>query len=161
MLKAISNTSPLLYLYRIGGIEWLPRLFNEIWIPDTVKNELQAGRGKGYDVPNPDDYSWLKVVNPKSSPSEWLAVDLGAGEIAVLALALENPERLVLLNDMLARRSAQAAGLQVWGTLKVLLEAKSHGIIEKVEPYVSKLGDSGMWISVKIKERILKLAGES
>lgn len=161
MLKAISNTSPLLYLYRIGGIEWLPRLFNEIWIPETVKNELQAGRGKGYDVPNPDDYSWLKVVNPKSTPSEWLAADLGAGEIAVLALALENPERVVLLDDMLARRSAQAAGLQVWGTLKVLLEAKSHGIIEKVEPYVSKLGDSGMWISVKIKERILKLAGES
>lgn len=161
MLKAISNTSPLLYLYRIGGIEWLPRLFNEIWIPETVKNELQAGRGKGYDVPNPDDYSWLKVVNPKSTPSEWLAVDLGAGEIAVLALALENPERVVLLDDMLARRSAQAAGLQVWGTLKVLLEAKSHGIIEKVEPYVSKLGDSGMWISVKIKERILRLAGES
>jgi len=26
MLKAISNTSPLLYLYRIGGIDWLPKL---------------------------------------------------------------------------------------------------------------------------------------
>lgn len=50
---------------------------------------------------------------------------------------------------------------QVWGTLKVLLEAKSHGILEKVEPYVSRLSDSGMWSSVEIKERILKLAGES
>ncbi len=161
MLKAVSNTSPLLYLYRIGGIEWLPRLFDEICIPETVKNELQTGRNKGYDVPNPDDYSWLKVVNPKSTPSEWLALDLGAGEIAVMALALENPDRVILLDDMLARRTAQAAGLQVWGTLKVLLEAKSHGIIEKVEPHVSKLGDSGMWISAKIKRRILKLAGES
>jgi len=73
MLKAVSNTSPLLYLYRIGGIEWLTQLFGEIWIPETVKNELQAGRSKGYDVPNPDDYPWLMVVNPKSAPSEWLA----------------------------------------------------------------------------------------
>ncbi|MFN3491915.1 MAG: DUF3368 domain-containing protein [Anaerolineales bacterium] len=161
MLKAVSNTSPLLYLYRIGGIEWLPRLFDEVWTPEAVKNELQAGKSKGYDVPNPDDYSWLNVVNPKSTPSEWLALDLGIGEIAAMALALENPDRVVLLDDMLARRTAQVAGLQVWGTLKVLLEAKSHGIIEKVDPYVSKLSDSGMWISSEIKERILKLAGES
>ncbi|MBL8092165.1 MAG: DUF3368 domain-containing protein [Anaerolineales bacterium] len=161
MLKAVSNTSPLLYLYRIGGIDWLPKLFDEVWAPEAVKNELQAGRSKGYDVPNPDDYLWLKVVNPKSTPSEWLALDLGVGEIAAMALALENPDRVVLLDDMLARRTAQVAGLQVWGTLKVLLEAKTNAIIEKVEPYVLKLNDSGMWISAEIKERILKLAGES
>jgi predicted nucleic acid-binding protein len=161
MLKAISNTSPLLYLYRIGGIEWLPKIFDEVWTPEAVRNELQAGRTKGYDVPNPDDYSWLKIVNPKSTPSEWLALDLGAGEIAAMALALENSDRVVLLDDMLARRTAQVAGLQVWGTLKVLLEAKSNGLIDKVEPYITKLSDSGMWISAEISQRILKLAGES
>jgi hypothetical protein len=161
MLKAISNTSPLLFLYRIGGIEWLPKIFDEVWTPEAVRNELQAGRTKGYDVPNPDNYSWLNIVNPKSTPSEWLALDLGAGEIAAMALALENSDRAVLLDDMLARRTAQVAGLQVWGTLKVLLEAKSNGLIDKVEPYITKLSDSGMWISAEISQRILKLAGES
>ena len=124
MLKAISNTSPLLYLYRIGGIQWLLRLFSEIWVPEAVKNELQEGRRKGYDVPNLDDYLWLNIVNPKSTPSEWLTLDLGTGEIAVMALALENPDKVVLLDDTLARRIAQAAGLQIWRTLKILLEAK-------------------------------------
>lgn len=119
MLKAISNTSPLLYLYRISGIGWLPKLFDEVWTPEAVRNELQTGRNKGFDVPNPDDYSWLNIINPKSAPSEWLALDLGAGEIAAMALALENPDRVVLLDDMLARRTAQVAGLPVWGTLKV------------------------------------------
>jgi predicted nucleic acid-binding protein len=160
MLKAISNTSPLLYLYRIGGIDWLPKLFDEVWTPEAVRNELRAGRSKGYDVPNPDEYSWLNIVNPKSTPSEWLALDLGAGEIAAMALALENSDRVVLLDDMLARRTAQVAGLQVWGTLKVLLEAKSHGLIGKIEPYVTKLSDSGMWVSTEVKQRILTLAGE-
>lgn len=161
MLKAISNTSPLLYLYRIGGIDWLPELFDEVWTPEAVRIELKAGRSKGYDVPSPDDYSWLNIVNPKSTPSEWLALDLGAGEIAAMALALENSDRVVLLDDMLARRTAQVAGLQVWGTLKVLLEAKSHGLIEKIEPYVMKLSDSGMWVSAEVKQRILMLASES
>lgn len=161
MPKAISNTSPLLYLYRIGGMDWLPELFDEVWTPEAVRNELQAGRSKGYDVPNPDDYSWLKIVNPKSTPSEWLALDLGAGEIAAMALGLENPDRVVLLDDMLARRTAQVAGLQVWGTLKVLLEAKSYGSINQIEPFIAKLSDSGMWISDEVQQRILKLAGES
>ena len=161
MLKAISNTSPLLYLYRIGAINWLPELFDEVWIPEAVKNELLAGRSKGYDVPNPDDYPWLSVVNPKSMPSEWLALDLGVGEIAAMALALENPKRIVLLDDMLARRTAQVAGLQVWGTLKVLLEAKSHGLVDKIEPYITKLSESGMWVSAEVRQRIIKLADES
>ena len=61
---------------------------------------------------------------------------------------------------MLARRIAHAAGLQVWGTLKVLLEIKAQGLISKVEPYVNRLTDAGMWVSDDVKRRILLLAGE-
>jgi predicted nucleic acid-binding protein len=161
MLKAISNTSPLLYLYRIEAIDWLPKLFDEVWVPEAVCNELKTGRSKGYDVPNPDEYSWLQIVNPKAMPSEWLALDLGVGEIAAMALALENPSRIVLLDDMLARRTAQVAGLQVWGTLKVLLEAKSQGLVNEIEPFVTKLSEAGMWVSSDVRQRILRLAGES
>src|SRR3989304_1769138 len=143
MLKAVSNTSPLLYLYRIGAINWLPKLFDEVWTPEAVRNELLDGQSKGYDTPNPADYPWLNIVNPHSMPSEWLALDLGAGEVAAMALALENPTYVILLDDMLARRTAQAAGLQVWGTLKVLLEAKSQGLVGKIEPCVAKLSEAG------------------
>lgn len=161
MPKAITNTSPLLYLYRIEAIEWLPSLFGEVWAPEAVKNELLAGRNKGYDVPNAGDFPWLTIVDPKSMPSEWLALDLGAGEIAAMALALENPSQVILLDDGLARRTARAAGLQVWGTLKILLEAKSQGLIEKIEPFVANLSEAGMWVSAEVRQRILALAGES
>ena len=100
------------------------------------------------------------VVNPKSLPSEWLALDLGPGEVAAMSLGLENPTNVILLDDMLARRTAQAAGLPVWGTLKILLEAKSQGMIDRVEPFIVRLNESGMWISADLKRRILALAGE-
>lgn len=161
MAEAISNTSPLLYLYRIGAMDWLPRMFSEVWVPTAVSDELKEGRQKGYDVPNPDGYDWLQVVNPQATPSEWLALDLGAGELAAMALALENPTRIILLDDMLARRTAQAAGLSVWGTLKILLEAKAGGLTDKIEPLIGRLEDSGMWISEEVRQRILTLAGES
>ncbi len=161
MPKAISNTSPLLYLYRIGGMDWLPALFDEVWIPASVLGELKEGQRRGYDVPDPSHYRWLRVKNPQAMPSEWLALDLGPGELAAMALALENPELIVLLDDQLARHTAQAAGLSVWGTLRVLLEAKSIGLIAMVEPFVNRLGESGMWLSTDIRQRILALAGES
>jgi predicted nucleic acid-binding protein len=160
MSEAISNTSPLLYLYRIGALDWLSRLFSTVWVPSAVARELQEGQRQGYDVPNPSDHAWLQIIEPRSVPSEWLTLDLGAGELATLALALENPGRVVLLDDRLARRIAQAAGLTVWGTLKVLLEAKSRGLTESIEPFVNRLEDSGMWISEDIRQRVLALADE-
>jgi predicted nucleic acid-binding protein len=160
MPEAIANTSPLVYLYRIGALEWLPMLFSEIWVPSAVVRELEDGQRRGYDIPRPSNYTWLRVVDPRSIPPEWLTLDLGTGEIAAMALTLENPSRIVLLDDARARQIAQAAGLNVWGTLKVLLEAKSQGLTEKIELLVNRLADTGMWISDDIRHRILALAGE-
>ncbi len=56
MPEAISNTSPLLYLYRIEALDWLPKLFDELWIPSAVVLELQQGKQRGYHVPEPNDY---------------------------------------------------------------------------------------------------------
>jgi predicted nucleic acid-binding protein len=82
------------------------------------------------------------------------------GELAVLALALESPGRIVLLDDGLARRIAQSAGLTVWGTLKILLEAKSHNLTDSIKPLVDRLEGAGMWVSNDIRKRALALAGE-
>ena len=87
-------------------------------------------------------------------------LDLGAGEFAILALALEYPTCVILLNDGLAQRIAQAAGLTVWGTLKVLLEAKSQGLTERIASHVNRLETAGMWIGDDIRRRALALAGE-
>lgn len=160
MPEAISNTSPLLYLYRVGALDWLPHLFSDVWIPSAVRDELREGQAKGYDVPDPSRYRWLRVVNPRATPSEWLSLDLGVGELAAMALALENPTRIVLLDDLLARRTAQAAGLVVWGTLKVLLEGKAQRLTDRIEPYIRRLSETGMWLSDEVRQRILALAGE-
>jgi predicted nucleic acid-binding protein len=157
----ISNTSPLLYLYRIGGLAWLTRLFTEVWVADAVIAEFEAGQQRGYDVPVIERYQWIKRVNPRHVPEEWLVLDLGPGELATLALAFEHREQLLLLDDLLARRIAQAGGLKVWGTLRVLLEAKAQGMIPEVAPCVNTLVQAGMWVSEDIRRRILQLAGET
>jgi len=158
--EVISNTSPALYLHRAGKLDWLPSLFSSVWIPEAVLRELREGRRRGYDVPNLEGLEWVRVVAPQSVPSAWLTLDLGAGELETLALALEHPERVVLLDDDLARRIGQAAGLTVWGTLRVLLSAKEQGLTPSVAPHLARLEESGMWISESLRHRVLLLAGE-
>jgi predicted nucleic acid-binding protein len=160
MRSAVSNTSPLLYLHRIGALHWLEKLFHDVWTPHEVINELQEGARKGYDVPTLGHQEWLKIVDPTVMPFEWLALDLGRGELAAMALALENPTRIVLLDDGLARRTAHAAGLSVRGTLGILLDAKSAGLTPHVGPWIDKLANAGMWMSTEVRRRIITLAGE-
>lgn len=158
MPEAIVNTSPLVYLHRAGALEWLHQLFSEVWVPAAVVQELEEGLRKGHQVPQVGEYPWMRIIAP--SVSEWLATDLGPGEISVIALGLENPERIVLLDDARARKLATAAGLKVWGTLRVLLEAKATGLTDQVGPLMKRLQESGMWVSEDIRRRVLALAGE-
>jgi len=160
MPKAITNTFPLLYLYRANRIEWLDELFDEVWTPNAVIEELEEGKKRGDDVPLAQNYSWLKIRTPRSTPSEWLTLDLGKGELETMSLALENKNRIVILDDALARKIAQAAKIEVWGTLKVLLETKSQGLIKNIKPDINRLQKSGMWLSDDIRQRVLRLAGE-
>jgi predicted nucleic acid-binding protein len=147
MAKAITNTSPLQYLYRAGILDWLPQLFEEVWTTTAVQQELYEGEQRGYEVPKLDEYEWLELHDPRHLPSQWLVTQLGAGELSVMALALEEPEVVVILDDALARRTAQAAGLHVWGTLRVLLEGKTVGLCSHVGPVLNQLQTSGMWLS--------------
>lgn len=64
------------------------------------------------------------------------------------------------MDERRGRRLAQAAGLTVWGTLRVLLEAKNHGLTPQIGPHLDQLAQAGMWMSLAIRQRILQLAGE-
>lgn len=77
-----------------------------------------------------------------------------------MSLALEHPKFVVILDDALARRTAKAAGLEVWGSLRIMLEAKHKGLTDKIEPLIDSLENAGLWISKEIKKRILKMAKE-
>lgn len=157
---AISNTSPILYLFRIGALYFYESLFDAVWVTPGVAHELETGLHRGYEVPVIAEKLWVRIVPPQSSPPSWFALDLGLGERETIALALEHPEHVVVLDDALARRIAQAAGLSVWGTLKVLLEAKTRGLIASVAPLVDAMQEAGMWISDDVRRRVLRLAGE-
>lgn len=161
MSKTACSASPVIFLYRIGALEWLPKLFDEIWMPSCVLDDLLQAKFIGYDVPSPFDLPWVQYEDPQLTiPAAWLALDLSSGEVAAMSLALENRDCIVLLDESIGRRAAGLIGLHYWGTLKVLLEAKQRGLAASIAPYVDRLEKSGIWMPHETRQRILRLAHE-
>jgi predicted nucleic acid-binding protein len=88
-------------------------------------------------------------------PEAVLVWDLHAGESAVLAVALEEHDSMVILDDLQARRCAQALNIQTQGTLGLVLVAKQLGLVSAVRPVLEQLKQAGMYMSDPLAARVL------
>lgn len=86
---------------------------------------------------------------------------LDEGEAEAIVLALEVNAGLILLDDREARIQAKSLGLNVTGTLGILLRARRLGLIRNLRPEIEKLKKTGFRISQSLEEEILRLVGES
>lgn len=156
----VINASPLIVLAKIGQIDLLTTIADEIVIPDAVVREINAG------PPNDPARNWL--VEPKvpivanlNLPAELLAWDLGAGETAVLAHALINPGWTAVLDDNAARNCARSFGVPVKGTLAVVILAKQQGLIPSAADLVRQMQHNEYRIhDAIVREALAQTVGE-
>ena len=66
----------------------------------------------------------------------------------------------IVIDDRPARRLAEAAGLNVIGTLGLLLEAKRAGHIEAIRGEPDKLLETSFFLSPQLYDQVLRIAGE-
>jgi len=156
----IVNTSPILYLHRLGLLEILNKLYGNITIPEAVRDELEKGYAQGEDVPELENYPWIQIMNVGMPEYLNLIVDLGLGESEVLAIATNHPSALVVLDDKLARRIAEMQKFRLTGTAGVLLRAKEKGLIPVLKPIIDKLLNLNFRLKPDLVKAILELAGE-
>ena len=149
----VCNTSPLIALHQIGQVHLLQNLFGRLLVPPAVIQEAQS---IGSLPP------WIVSREP-SQPlgPQMLGVSLGAGESAAIALALEVRASRVILDDRPARRTAQAIGLAVIGTLGVLTAGKRRGWVQAVRPCMDQLINTGFRIAPALYKQVLSDTGES
>lgn len=70
-------------------------------------------------------------------------------------------ERRILLDEREARQIAQELGLQVMGTLGILLLAKNNQTISQVKPILDRMMNVAQyWVSPTLYEQVLQQAGE-
>jgi predicted nucleic acid-binding protein len=154
------NTSPIQYLYQLGLFDVLKALYDKIRLPEEVVQEILKGKTEGVELPDIEKFSFVEVLDSKVSTFSRLVRDLGKGETAVIVHGLENPEAMVVLDDLLARRVAMELGLKLTGTAGILIAAKAMGLVSDVGTHLGQLERLGFYISPVHKALILKKASE-
>jgi predicted nucleic acid-binding protein len=154
------NSSPLIFLAKLGLLEVLRLGDLPVLVPDAVLAEIASYGSQDEVLRQVQGLDWLQVVPTPPIPAVVSARPLGAGEAAVLAVALEQRNSEVVLDDRAARKSAQALGLPFQGTLGLVLVAKRVGMLPEVKPVLEQLRGLGMYLSDRLVVETLAQAGK-
>ena len=147
---AVTNSTCLIGLERIGRLDLLPQVFSTVFAPPAVAAEVRS------------PLSWLRVQAVQNAVAvTTLKTQMDAGEAEAIALAMELGDVLLILDDKKARRVAQQLNLKVIGTVGMLLRGKRQGVIAEIKPLVLALLQADFRISEGIVREALWLSGEN
>lgn len=152
MRVVVCDTGPILHLREANGL-WLLETAGDVIAPTAVDRELEA-RVSDWTTERP---AWLRVVKiseEDSRQAEHLRAfgDLGLGESEALVLARSLHADWLLTDDASARVIGSLLGLQVHGSLGVVLWGAARGHLDRAQArlLLDGLARSSLWISPRI-----------
>ncbi len=155
-MKIVSNSSPLIALAKIGKLDIIR---HSVIIPKAVFDEITMPR-KEY-VKELSNWGSDKVIEVKNKKAvEYLELIIDRGEAETIVLAEELNANAVLVDDLKARKIARLRGLNVIGTIGVLLDAKEKGIIGELKPLLDLLLQKKIRVSRELYDHALEIANE-
>jgi predicted nucleic acid-binding protein len=157
---AVVNSSPLIFLTRGGLLDLLQLVAPEIIVPSAVANEILRRGSSDPAARAIATVSWLRVLKTPEVPPSIQAWDLGPGESAVLSWCVARPGTEAIVDDLGARRCAQAIHIPVRGTLGLVLLGKQRGRLTSARPVLEALRGIGMYLSDSVMNRALQMVGE-
>jgi len=140
----IINASPLIIFGKIQRIDILKRVYGKIKIAQSVYNEV-VEKGLSKNAPDAllikehiqnkeiDVYNLKEESLKKAELIEKIHPQIDKGEAETIALAIQENEKPVLIDEKKAREAAKLNGLKPEGSLKTLIKAYQKNIITKDE----------------------------
>jgi predicted nucleic acid-binding protein len=151
-MKVICNTTPFIALSSIDQMGLLKEIYSSVITPTAVIEEVSAGGA--IRVPDLASLEWIEVVPNVVTVENRILFQLDYGERQVILNALELKANLVLIDDRNARNIAEYLGLQVKGTLGILVEAKRRGLILSFKEAALKMKEQGIHFSEQLINEI-------
>ena len=150
----VCDTGPLIHLSEAGAIHLLSTV-GDIIIPPLVADEYKAN-SQGWKPPQ-----WVKIVTLESKSiqqaNNWIQSNqIDAGEAQAISLAMQIEAHWLLTDDARARQFAESLGVEVHGSIGVLLWNAATGNIDDASltlKYLDDLSNSTLWISDRVLEQ--------
>jgi predicted nucleic acid-binding protein len=155
----IADAGPLHYLVLIGCSNILPALFEKVFVPTLVRNELVHSETPELVrvwMENPPGWLEVHVAPAIDDP---VLQPLDDGERAAIALAVALKADLVLMDDRAGVAVARAKGFAVTGTLGLLDLAAQRQLL-KLEEAFARLKATNFRYPPEIMDTLLTQADE-
>jgi uncharacterized protein len=158
----VADTTPLLYLSRIGQLELLRALYQQIVVPETVWREAVVARPDETGVESLRDAAWIVISDQaeRAGVEHSLEEALDAGEAAAITLAQLLGATVLLIDERKGRAAARERGLNVRGTLGVLVEARRAGHVPSLRAMLDALRMQGFRVAPALVSEALRQVGE-
>lgn len=130
MRIVVADAGPINYLVQIEQIDLLPVLFETVFIPEKVWDELRhikAAAKVRLRLEAPP--SWVEIAATDSEAPDPALSRLDDGERAAIQLAVRISAELMLMDDRAGVAVARSKGFAVTGTLGILDLAARRGLI--------------------------------
>lgn len=122
--ELVINTGPLIALVAaVGDLSVLKDLYARVLVPKEVCDELTVENTSKFAVPEFEAAIWLEKKATELKLTPLLCALLDVGEASVIQLAQDEGISTVCIDETVGRRVARMSGLQVTGSLGVLLRA--------------------------------------
>jgi predicted nucleic acid-binding protein len=156
----VVDSTVLIYLSKIDVLRLLDELFEEVLVPEAVHEEvIVSGLEQRYsDALAVDEANFLSVRDVENDDIEYLqqSANLGLGESEAITLA-RMEDCHCLTDDHAARKTAESFGVNVGGTVYVLLAALKDNIIDfnGYEGALSDLADTDFRMKASLYKKAL------
>ncbi len=158
-MKAVSNTTPLRYLIGIEQEHLLGKLFEKVFVPVAVHEELTDARTPEIVrrcVASPP--AWFAVRTVDETRPATFPVMLHRGERQAILLAEELRVDVLLIDEQIGRTIALGRNLPLPGTLGVLERADTLGFVSDFPQILQRLRASGFFITEALEQQLLDAA---
>jgi predicted nucleic acid-binding protein len=146
----ISDTSCLILLDKIEELKLLNNLFGQIIITQEIANEFKKELPHWFIIQEPINKTYQKI----------LEASLDKGEASAIALAIEQTDCLLIMDDYKGRRYAEQLGIKITGTLGIIIDAKQSGHIESVKPILDKIKKTDFRLTAELEKRTIEKSNE-
>jgi hypothetical protein len=131
-MLVVADASPLILLGKLGLLDLLPDLYDQVVVPRVVLDEVTSGEEELPGSRAVRDARWLDVVESDAAAPGALEAtlrnELDRGEAAAIALAESLDADLLLIDERQGRRAARRLGLEIKGTLGALVQGRRRGL---------------------------------
>lgn len=157
----VSDTTPLISLMKIGHLNILNQLFGEIQIPNAVFEELVCNTRFPQESKQIKESLFIKrvtIVDVELVELLRRSSGLDAGESEAIILSDKLNASILLMDEVKGRQVAKQMGIQLMGTIGILLLAYKEKLLSKEEiiDCINVLKVTGRHISSKLYEQLME-----